>query len=349
MFMLIEKNNHYTEKTILFILAFLLSGAERFIPVFPLLPWLKIGLFHAITLIWIVRFGIFDALAFIFVRQWVIAAFFGFSLIPFVLGTAGSISAVILGGILLKSHKFGIIAVAIFSALVHNITQLFVLYFMMSGNFVWQWQLPIMAVVSVFTGAITGFLAWEINKLDINGRIISATMPNNVVADIIRPFSTITLISTIMFTAIFENYWFYLIVFSIIYVISKPNLFGFVKRYGIFIFALYISVLFSQKIEFSNADFWIFPLMQVAKISIWFLLTPLIQKSGFFNLFYKLLLKIFPQKCSETLAVGAVMPQIFPQILEELPGIVKVIFKKPKNAVKILIEKSQKVLADWKN
>jgi heptaprenyl diphosphate synthase len=332
MFMLIEKTSLNTEKTILFVIAFLLAGIERFIPVFPLLPWLKIGLFHAITLIWIVRFGIFDALAFIFVRQWVIAAFFGFSLLPFVLGTTGSVMAVILGGILIKSQKFSIIAAAVFSALVHNITQLFVLFLIMSGNLVWQWQLPVMAVVSIFTGTVTGFLAFEINKISFQFcEIKNSEEKIETKADY---FAIFTLISVIILTVIFENYWFYSALFLIICAISKPNLFDFVKRYWIFIFALYISSSFS--------------LMQVSKISIWFLLTPFFQKSGFFTLFYELLLKIFPKKCSETLAVGAVMPQIFPQILEELPNIVKIVFKNPKNVSQILIEKSRKILLEWK-
>ena len=328
--MLTEKT-HSAEKTLLFILAFLLAGIERFIPVFPLLPWLKIGLFHAITLVWISRFGVADALAFVFVRQWVVAAFFGFSLLPFVLGTAGSVAAVILGGLLLKTHKFGIIAVAVFSALVHNITQLFVLFLMMGGNFIWQWQMPIMAVASLFTGTITGVLAFEINKIKFqffkikNHEITHETQKNYLMI--------FALISVIISIAIFENYWFYLVLFLVICAISKPNFIVFFKRYGIFIFALYISSAFS--------------FMQVSKVSLWFLLTPLIQASGFFTLFYGALLKIFPKKCSETLAVGAVMPQIFPQILEELPSIVKVVFKNPRKIMRLLVEKSQKILLDW--
>lgn len=351
-----EKNTQYTEKTILLILAFLLAGIERFIPVFPLLPWLKIGLLHSITLIWITRFGILDALAFIFVRQWVTAAFFGFSLMPFVLGTAGSISSVILGGILIKSQRFGIIGVAIFSALVHNITQLFVLFLMMNGNFVWQWQLPIMAIVSIFTGAITGFLAFEINKISFDFSLQktenSKTFETHKKTNYLAIFA---LIFVIILTIIFESYYFYFAVFIGILIFSKivkceiPSPVKFMKRYGIFIFALYFSSLFSQKVEFSNINFWIFPLMQVAKISIWFLLTPFFQSSGFFTVFYKLLLKIFPKKCSETFAVGAIMPQIFPQILEELPQIIKVVFKNPKAAVKILVEKSQNILRDWES
>jgi heptaprenyl diphosphate synthase len=325
------------EKTVLFVMAFFLAAIDKFIPVIPVLPWLKIGLFHAITMVWIFRFGIFDALAFVLIRQWVITAFFGFSFLPFLLGTSGAVLSVILGGILIKSRKFGMIFIGIFCAIIHNITQLFVLYFIMSGNFVWQWQLPIMLYFSLFTGTITGFLAVKINKIYFDfGEIKFCEKKDDSKMNV---FGILLLVSVIFATCFFENYYFYAVLLVVILIIAKLinckllSAFDFVKRYGIFIFALCFSSTF----------------ISVAKISLWFLLTPFFQKFGFYRLFYAFLLKIFPQKYSQTLSIGTIMPQIFPSVLESVPLIVKSVFKNPKSIVDILLKKSRQILVDWEN
>jgi heptaprenyl diphosphate synthase len=330
MFMLTDKRS---EKIVLFTMAFFLAGIERFIPVIPVLPWLKIGLFHAIVMVWIYRFGIFDALAFVFIRQWVIMSFFGFSFLPFLLGTSGTIASVLLGGLLIRSKKFGVVSLGVFSAIIHNITQLFVLYFVMSGNFVWQWQLPIMFVVSLFTGTLTGFLAYKINKITLNFAAERDFENHEKIEKKRNSFGIILLLLVIVATVIFENYIFYISLLLLILIISRPSFPGFFKSYGIFLFALYLSS---------------FSLLSVLKISIWFLLTPFFQSFGFYRLFYAALLKIFPQKFSQTLSIGAIMPQIFPKILQEIPLLVKSVFENPKNTVNILLRKSQKVLADWR-
>ena len=320
-----------SSKVLLFVIAFMLSGIEKFVPVIPILPWLKVGLFHAVVMVWIYRFGLLDALAFILIRQWVILSFFGFSFLPFILGTSATLVSVLLGAVLIKSGKFGMIIIGIFCAVVHNITQLSVLYLIMGGNFVWQWQLSIMTAVSLFTGAITGILAYKINKIsfDFNSK---KTFENTKIESGYNILGIILLLFIITTTVIFENYIFYAILCLLILVISRPSLIKFIKRYGIFLFALYFSSTF----------------ISVVKITIWFLLTPFFQRFGFYRLFYGLLLKIFPQKFSQTLSIGAVMPQIFPNILEETPVLVKSVFKNPKNIMNILAEKSQKILLNWK-
>ena len=332
--MLTDRQN---EKTALFVIAFFLSGIEKFIPLIPVLPWLKIGFFHAVVMVWIYRFGLVDALAFIFIRQWVVMSFFGFSFLPFLLATSGTVVSVIFGYNLIKSKKFGIIAIGIFCAMIHNITQLLVLYLVMSGNFVWQWQLPIMLIVSLFTGTVTGLLAYKINQISFDfGEIKNYGENYEKKANI---FGISTLVFVIIITCIFENYIFYAVLFVMIFIASKfvngkyLNIFDFVKRYWIFIIALY----------FSSTPIYI------AKISLWFLLTPFFQKFGFYRVFYKLLLFIFPQKFSQTLSIGTIMPQIFPNVLEEIPQLVKSIFKNPKNITDILVKKTKKILTEWEN
>jgi uncharacterized membrane protein len=334
---MLTNENEKNEKAALFVMAFFLSGIEKFIPLIPVLPWLKIGLFHAIVLVWIYRFGLLDALAFIFIRQWVIMAFFGFAFLPFLLATSGTIASVIFGWTLIKSRKFGIIATGIFCAIIHNITQLFTLYLITGGNFVWQWQLPIMLIVSLFTGTITGFLAYKIEKITFNfGKIKNFGEKNEEKANIL---GILAIIFVIFATCIFENYIFYAILFLIILIVSKfinckvLSILDFVKRYGIFIFALY----------FSSTPIYI------AKISLWFFLTPFFQKFGFYRVFYKILIDVFPQKFSQTVSIGSVIPQIFPNVLEEIPQLVKNIFKNPKSAADILAKKTKKILTEWEN
>ncbi|MDR0304940.1 MAG: Gx transporter family protein [Chitinispirillales bacterium] len=340
------------EKITLFVIAFLLAGIEKFLPVIPVLPWLKIGLFHAVVMVWIYKFGFLDALAFIFIRQWVFMLFFGFSFLPFLLGTFAAIASVFVGAVLIKSNKFGMIVIGIFCALIHNITQLFVLYVLMNGNFIWRWQLPIITGASLLTGTITGFLAYELNKvsLNFNGKkdIGESGFQNEY-----NGFGIFAVLFTLVTTCVFENYVFYIVLFLLIIFISQKtdqkvlSVFLFLKRYGIFLLWFYFSFVFSQKTNVYDINFWICPLLHVMKISLWFLLTPFFQKFGFYRLFYKILLKIFPKRCSQTLSIGTIMPQVFPGVLEEIPHLVKSIFKNRKNTVNILVKKSQKILSEW--
>ena len=338
------------EKTALFVMAFFLAGIERFFPVIPVLPWLKIGLFHAVVMVWIFRFGFLDALAFVFIRQWVIMAFFGFAFLPFLLGMTGTAASVLFGALLIKSQKFGIIAIGIFCAIIHKITQLLVLYFVMGGNFVWQWQLPIMLAVSLVTGALTGILAYKINEILVENAPAAKSFDFTDSADSagvypIRPLGIAALLVVIAATFVFESYFFYAAVFAAALIASKfldcklLTPFEFFKRYGIFIFALLISAVFSN---YQSA------LHHTVKISLWFFLTPFFQQFGFYRLFYGALVKVFPKKYSQTLSIGAVMPQIFPGVLEQIPNMLKSVFKNPKDAAQILARKSSDLLTQWK-
>jgi hypothetical protein len=333
--MLTENQN---EKITLFVMAFLFAGIERFIPVIPVLPWLKIGFFHAIVMVWIYRFGFLDALVFIFIRQWVFMSFFGFSLLPFLLGTGATVISVSFGATLIKSGKFGIIVTGIFCAFIHNITQLSILYILMKGNFIWHWQLPFIMAVSLFTGAVTGFLAYKISKTSFNF-YINKNFEKYEFQNEYNIFGILTVLFVIVLSCIFENYFFYAGLFLLILLASLKtdckllSVSLFLRRYGIFLFVLYLSSHFS--------------LLSVSKVSLWFLLTPFFQKFGFYRLFYALVLKLFPQKHSQTLSIGVIMPQIFPSILEEIPHLVKNIFKNPENIMDILLKKSQKILSEW--
>jgi hypothetical protein len=180
-------------------------------------------------------------------------------------------------------------------------------------------------------------LAYKINQISFDfGEIKNYEENYEKKANI---FGILSLVFVIIITCIFEYYIFYAVLFVMILIASKfvngkcLNIFDFVKRYWIFIIALC----------FSSTPIYI------AKISLWFLLTPFFQKFGFYRVFYKLLLFVFPQKFSQTLSIGTIMPQIFPNVLEEIPQLVKSVLKNPKNITDILVRKTKKILKEWEN
>ena len=62
-------------------------------PRIPFLPWLKPGLANCITVVWIIRFGVKDAILFTLLRSWISGFYFGFSLLTLSLSLSGGIVA----------------------------------------------------------------------------------------------------------------------------------------------------------------------------------------------------------------------------------------------------------------
>ena len=159
------------EKLLLFIVTLTLVTVELFIPRLPLIPWLKIGLPNIITIIWIIRFGYKDAILFSLLRVWITTLFFGFSIFSIALGLSGSFLSISMMWLTIKlSQKwriFGFVGIGIIGAFSHNIGQLIMLKLLIGKASLVHVQLPLMGIVSIVTGTITGILAYEFNKIAI--------------------------------------------------------------------------------------------------------------------------------------------------------------------------------------
>ena len=149
-------------KTTWILVAVALGALEFFFPRIPLFPWLKPGLSNCITLIWIIEFGVTDALLFFLLRAWISGFYFGFSFFTLALSISGGLTATIAMGICWnlvgKNRLMGTIGISIIGALMHNTGQLVAVYYLMAKNTHLFYQLPVMLIASILFGGIVGII-----------------------------------------------------------------------------------------------------------------------------------------------------------------------------------------------
>ena len=125
-------------KAVWLLLGVALNTLELFIPRIPLLPWLKPGLANGITILWIIKFGMTDALLYTLIRVWISSFYFGFSLITMGLALSGGLISTAAMGIAWKTlgrkRALGTIGLGITGAIMHNAGQLAAVYFLLTRN-----------------------------------------------------------------------------------------------------------------------------------------------------------------------------------------------------------------------
>ena len=170
-----DERNLFSIKTIWLLLAISLNALELFLPRIPFLPWLKPGLANCITVVWIIRFGVKDAILFTLLRSWISGFYFGFSLLTLSLSLSGGIVATAAMGmawnVLGKRGLLGTIGLSITGAFFHNSAQLLVVYFLLTHNASVFYQLPFMGAASIVFGTFAGLIVppvWNIlNRMEL--------------------------------------------------------------------------------------------------------------------------------------------------------------------------------------
>ncbi|MEN3013568.1 MAG: Gx transporter family protein [Endomicrobiia bacterium] len=164
--------NSNTKKIInLILIASSLQILEGFLP-HPV-PAARLGLANLVSLIAIVNYGTKTALQVVMGRTIVSAIFLGtFLSIPFILSfLSGIFSVLVMGGVFLVSSysflKFSILGISVFGAVFHNISQIFLVYFLFIKNKSILLLLPLLVVSGVISGVVIGSVAILIfKKLD---------------------------------------------------------------------------------------------------------------------------------------------------------------------------------------
>lgn len=142
-------------------LALVLSIAENYIPVMLLIPvpGIKLGLANIVTVFAIVMLGPWDAVTIILVRCLVMGLFTGPVALMF------SLAGAILSFVVMKllsyglDRTFSIIGVSMGGAVAHNIGQVLAAVFLMQDTGLIYSYLPLLMIVALFTGALTGLAA----------------------------------------------------------------------------------------------------------------------------------------------------------------------------------------------
>ncbi len=158
-----DSSKEIVDKTTLILLAVAINALEFFIPRIPFFPWLKPGLANCVTILWIVEFGVVDALLFSLLRIWIAGFYFGFSFYTISLSLSGGICSTLAMGVvwtfLGKKDWLGTVGIGIVGALVHNLAQIVVIYFLLAKNIHLFYQIPIMLIAAVGFGSLTGAIA----------------------------------------------------------------------------------------------------------------------------------------------------------------------------------------------
>jgi len=157
---LISGNSKLVRISLLIGLGLILFLFESLIP--RPLPWLKPGLAHIATLLALFLLGNWAAFFVVVMRVITGSLLLGTLFSPtFALAIGGGIAASF-AMILSKrffSHIFSIYGISLLGALVHNITQLVLVEFLIVHRLEIFFLIPMMALTSVFTGFIVAFFA----------------------------------------------------------------------------------------------------------------------------------------------------------------------------------------------
>ena len=153
-----EKTKKITLLANLLAIAIVLNIIESAIPIIPV-PGAKIGFANIVTLIVLYIYGFKDAMTLSLLRVLLVGVLAGRLLGPtFMMGLSGAIVSTMVMGIMKKSGFFGILGVSVVGSVFHAIGQISAGIFVIGSVAVLAY-LPIMLLISVPAGALTGIIA----------------------------------------------------------------------------------------------------------------------------------------------------------------------------------------------
>ena len=129
------------------------------------IPWLKIGLANITTLIALYWIGWRAALAVALFRIIIGSFFTGLLFSPgFFLSISGGICAVLTMIALHRMRIFGILAISVAGAIMHNVGQLIVAIYLLFDNAVLWYIFPYLLLTAVITGLFVGWFSHHLLK-----------------------------------------------------------------------------------------------------------------------------------------------------------------------------------------
>ena len=120
-------------------------------------PGIKLGLCNIAVLFALCRMGKQQAVGISVIRVFIVSLIVGFSSFPYSL--AGAVLSFAVMALMLKISDVSLIAVSIAGAAAHSIGQIAVAVFYLSSVSLFYTYLPVMFVISVVTGTVTGIAA----------------------------------------------------------------------------------------------------------------------------------------------------------------------------------------------
>lgn len=146
------------------ILAVALFTLENFLP--RPLPFLKIGLANVFVLLILWQLDLLSALVVNLVKVFIGSFISGLILTPvIVFSLVGSVLSLLAMHLAIKIKiKFSLIGISVIGALVHNLSQLFLAYFMLFPNAKLFYFLPLLLATGLGAGIVTGAVAYYLDS-----------------------------------------------------------------------------------------------------------------------------------------------------------------------------------------
>ena len=151
-----EKTRHIALSGLLFALAMALSFIEGSLVIPGLLPGMKLGLANIVTVFALYQLGAGAALAILLTRC-LLGGLFAGNLSAMLFSVLGGLTAMLVMIFLRRLPKLSVYGVSIGGAAAHNIGQMAAAVITLGSTMVLGY-LPFLLAVSLFTGALTGFI-----------------------------------------------------------------------------------------------------------------------------------------------------------------------------------------------
>lgn len=158
-------NGKITKCGVFTALAIIVSSLERLVPlqaVIPL-PGIKLGLSNCVILFVLMKFGYFSALSILIIKCVIVSVLFS-GITSLVFSLSGGILALTAMYLLLRFRSlFSICGVSVFGAAMHNVGQILAAALVLKSRYIFAY-LPVLLLISVVTGLLTGVLSEIIYK-----------------------------------------------------------------------------------------------------------------------------------------------------------------------------------------
>lgn len=320
-------------KTIWLLLAIALSAFEMFLPRIPFLPWLKPGFANIITILWVIKFGIRDAVLFSILRSWIAGFYFGFSFTTMALSLGGGILSPIAMGaawhFLGKTRMIGTVGLGMIGAVSHNIGQLCLIYLIMAQNSFIFYQLPFMCGASLIFGCLTGIAVPSFYKISepffdkdygfpANRSLTSVPFFYNILSSVIF-VACISLLLINSLGVLLVLAAITLLCVQLICGFSFKNLLYPVRYWMLFLFIGIIYLFFSYGtrigiVPYITQEGLHSTGVQFLRLIIWLEAGLLLQRFSFHKFFFNILIKVFPSRAG-TFTAGLLTLEYFPEIV----------------------------------
>jgi heptaprenyl diphosphate synthase len=138
--------------------AIVLNLIESAFPIIPV-PGAKLGFANIVTLIVLYMYSFKDSSAITLLRVLLVSVLSGKILGPvFYMSLSGAVLATLFMGLFKKTNYFGMIGVSVLGSIFHCIGQIIAGIFVIGSSAI-LWYLPIMLMLSIPAGALTGIIA----------------------------------------------------------------------------------------------------------------------------------------------------------------------------------------------